>query len=95
MNRREFVKLMAVAVTVPSLISIGKEQTFPCKWKYKGHDIIITQFGGERAFCKQAYVCIDNKHGAVLFDRDDSMEKIERVTKEWIDHLIKRDRRVA
>lgn len=94
MNRREFGKLLAVAVLVPSLVKIPAEQPFPVKYKYKGWMVVLdercTGWGG----CWQIYAkkTINNKRycGTLRFDKTDPLAQIEKITKIWLDRQDKR-----
>lgn len=95
MNRREFIKLAATAVLVPSLAGLAKDKPLklPLKFRYKGFDIVVDEL------LRRDYIQVYGSNGkqdfAQLYDRDDDLAVIESNTKSFIDSLIKRFRKTA
>ena len=94
MDRREFVKLLASAVFVPSFAALsgGGPVQFPVRTRYRGFDIVIDELPYKPHF-RQVYYRRGHWHAAVLYDRDDDLSFIESNTKMAIDRHTKRIKR--
>ncbi len=91
MDRREFLKLVAVAVTVSSLSDLAvPDAKLPAKIKYKGFDILVTD-RPEMCFAQQIYWSNGKCHNGILVDRGTvDWHEMEKVIKVAIDRHIKR-----
>jgi hypothetical protein len=89
MNRREFVKLLAVAVSVPSLADLPKEQEFPVKWRYRGFDIVVDIRHG-KCDCKQLAASNGKHIIGVLFE--EPLDEFWDRYKPYLDKAIDRNK---
>lgn len=96
MNRRELIKAVAAVVFIPSL-PIGREplpMAFPIRFKYNGFDVRVNEVWKMGIPCRQIYAekTIRGKRycGAILFDKEDSLPKIEKIFKVWLDRTERR-----
>lgn len=93
MNRRDFIKLVATVVVIPSLPDTSKatkkSPKLSIKLKYRGWNIRIDEIPS-KGYCRQIYAEKGDKRGAMLFDREDKLPEIEKKFKIWLDCLIRR-----
>jgi hypothetical protein len=90
MNRREFAKLLAVAVAVPSLGLTGEEK-LPVKFRYKGFDVVVSERLSPNPvpYLKQAIWRKGKYCSAILLESDDISCLVE-TTKTAIDLQLRR-----
>lgn len=83
MNRREFVKSMAVmAVTLPALTFAVRDYSLPYRFRMGPYTCEVVE-RPELCYAKQAFVDLqDGRIWRCLFDKDDSVQKIESVVQE-------------
>lgn len=83
MDRREFGKLLAVAVLVPSLAKLPAKQEFPVRLRYKGWDIVVDE-RPDLCCCKQVYVSKGEHFGVCKYDKDCPLSVIETAAKRFV-----------
>lgn len=91
MNRREFGKLLAAAVLVPSLITLSnKEAKLPAKMRYRGFDCLVSDADRHGFGVKQVYWSNGKYQNGLLVDRDIDWQKVEDAIKKNVDRYYKK-----
>jgi len=90
MNRREFGKLLASLLVIPSL---GLSICSGIPSRYRGFNVCVDKMWKWGIYCKQVYVSNGDYHCAMLFSEDQSDTEIWKIFQSFLDRAI--DKRLA